>query len=119
MAITKIPITLTIDRNVSDYYKMIRRDINISQKVNDFLKLSMSIEKDDRAIEEIREELNEISSNINKQEEHRNILFAKLQEHEQKIAEQNKIDAQEQKKFEEDSAVLGQFLKNNNRELLG
>jgi hypothetical protein len=118
MAITKSVIALTVDSSVSNYFKIIRKDINLSKLVNNFLKLQMTSQKHNQDVEELKEDLRIISDKILDEENKRNLIFIQLQEAELEAQNDRKENQEEYKKQREEESKIGQYLKMNNRELL-
>jgi hypothetical protein len=118
MAITKSTIALTVDSSVSNYFKIIRKDINLSKLVNNFLKLQMASQKHNQDVEELKEDLRISSDKILDEENRRNLIFIQLQEAELEAQNDRKENQEEYKKQREEESQIGQYLKMNNRELL-
>ena len=113
----KYKLTTTIDQDVYLHWKF--QNINLSEMVNDFLKVSMVVEEKNVALEEAEreiEDLREEQKHLNKKQAEATMTLLRIK---QKLEKENKEILQEEKEQEEENSRLGKFLLQNNREILG
>lgn len=110
---TKTTITLSIDISVSNYFKIVKTDVNLSNLVNNFLKMYMNTEKEDVNVFELQKEIEKISNKILEEENKRNTLFIKLQDAQQELENNRLIEERKVKQEFEDLKPVKSFLRRN------
>lgn len=91
----KRPISITIDDDVYLYYRLFKKDINISGLINKYLRFMMDTNKEDRSSELLRKELDDLQAKRNEADKRAAAIMLELsnREQEQEILNKKELEA--------------------------